>query len=90
LKSKYENICKDCGKKINIGDEINKNKNDNWCISGENCQATQQGKSIDDLMERKKRAIIMTEAFIKLCKEHGAEQAIANAATVWNTEAMRK
>lgn len=40
--SKFKGKCKDCGKENKAGEIIDKNKNDNWCKDGPNCQGAQQ------------------------------------------------
>ena len=40
--SKFDGKCKDCGTVHKIGDQIEKNANEHWCINGKNCQGTMQ------------------------------------------------
>jgi len=40
--SKYAGKCKDCGSPHNIGDQIEKNNNGNYCRNGKNCQGAIQ------------------------------------------------
>ena len=60
MKSKFgDGKCKDCHTKIDIGTEINKNRNNNWCPHGENCKGAIQlegspkGIDFEKLMKEK-------------------------------------
>ena len=37
MKSRFDGKCKDCGETNAQGEEINKNKNGNWCKHGMSC-----------------------------------------------------
>ena len=95
MQSKYAGKCKDCGSEHAIGDEIDRNNNDNWCRNGRNCQGamqlqgtvTPQAKIILD--DQIKEALKVAEAFQDFCVKKDCVSALANIASVFNTHMMR-
>lgn len=50
--SKFAVKCKDCGSPHNIGDQIEKNNNGNYCRNGKNCQGVIQTQSTVNVFNR--------------------------------------
>jgi hypothetical protein len=96
--SKYEGKCKDCGKVIAIGTQIERNNAEHYCPDGKNCQGTMQVQGTQTFQTSQVPpnpssiafAKECLETFIAICANNNIDPATQQLHTVFNTGVMQK